>query len=120
MLAGHETTSTGVTWTLYELARFPDVQNRVRVEIMEMKAKAQERGDDDLTMHDFDSMPYTTAVIKETLRFNPTVTRIFREAAMDDILPLYTPITTTSGKVVKEIAIQKGTRMYISIHGYHL
>ena len=64
LLAGHETTSNTLSWTLLELARHPKVQSRLRAEIREMEAAIRARGDTQFTIADFDEMPYTTAVIK--------------------------------------------------------
>jgi len=64
-------------------------------------------------------MPYTIAVIKETLRFYPVLYHIHRRASRDDVLPLTQPITTRSGKVIHELPIRKGTRIVASIAGYN-
>jgi cytochrome P450 len=105
---------------LYELAQHPEIQQRLRAEILNMKTKAQSRGDEDITVGDFENIPYTIAVMKEILRMYPIVGRLEREATKDDVVPLHTPITTTSGEVINEIVIPKGTYLWLSIHGYHL
>ncbi|MQA09312.1 MAG: cytochrome P450 [Pseudonocardiaceae bacterium] len=65
VLAGHETTATGLAWTFHELARNP----RVR----ELAAEAAERGDDD----------YLEAVFKEALRMRPVVYAVARKLTED-------------------------------------
>lgn len=68
MLAGHETTANTATWMLYELAKNPSIQGRMRSEIRVAKAKINARGDVDFVATDYDTMPYTTAVMKACLR----------------------------------------------------
>lgn len=43
-----------------------------------------------------------------------------REAVKDDVLPLSDPIVTTSGEVINELPIAKGTRVWLSVPGYHM
>jgi hypothetical protein len=49
---------------LYELARKPDVQKSLRLEIRKMKEGLRIRGQTELTMRDLDAMPYLLAVVK--------------------------------------------------------
>jgi len=51
-------------WVLYELARHPDVQKRLRKEIRDVERAVHARGHSDFTAADLDNMPYLTAVIK--------------------------------------------------------
>ncbi|KAK0475531.1 cytochrome P450 [Armillaria novae-zelandiae] len=119
MFAGHETTANTLSWTFLELARHPEVQNRLRAEIREKEKVIFNRGDTESSVQDLDSMPYLTAVVKEVLRFHPILTNVPRVATQDDILPLSRPVTLTTGKTVQEIAIPKGTYIFASIAGYN-
>ncbi|KAG6382002.1 cytochrome P450 [Boletus reticuloceps] len=119
LLAGHETTSNSLSWILLELARQPKVQSRLRTEIRETEAAIRARGDTQFTMADFDAMPFTSAVIKEGLRYHPVVPHVHRIAGRDDVLPLSRPITTESGEVTNEIFVPKGTRIVASIAAYN-
>lgn len=64
MLAGHETTSHSITWMLYELARHPEIQDKLRAEIAEKREEINQRGELDFTMDDLENMPYVQAIVK--------------------------------------------------------
>ncbi|KAK7472252.1 hypothetical protein VKT23_000373 [Stygiomarasmius scandens] len=116
---GHETTSNTLTWTMLEMARHPDMQMKLRKEIRETEQKLRALGRTEFSAHDFESMPYLTAVVKETLRFHPVAIHLFRNAVEDDVLPLSNPITTTTGETITELSTPKGTRIVISLHAYN-
>ncbi|KAF9237603.1 cytochrome P450 [Melanogaster broomeanus] len=121
LVAGHDSTASSLTWTLYELSRHPEDQQRVRDEIREAKAKAraEARGDDDLIPSDYDAMAFTNAIIKESLRLHPVSPTLYRVADYDDVLPLSIPIETNHGKCIKEIPIAKGQTILVSICTYN-
>jgi Cytochrome P450 len=49
---------------LYELAKQPELQTRLREEIIETRRKIKARGETDFTTNDLDAMPYMIAVMK--------------------------------------------------------
>jgi len=119
LLAGHETSATSLCWVLFELARHPDVQSRLRKEIRDTEAAIHARGGgSDFTASDLDGMPYLNAVLKESMRLHPAVYHNYRFAARDDVLPLSKPITTTTGEVISKLPIPKGLKVILSIAGY--
>ncbi|KAH9854395.1 PAH-inducible cytochrome P450 monooxygenase PC-PAH 1 [Lenzites betulinus] len=119
LLAGHETTANSMTWMLYELARHPEYQSKMREEVRAIRARVAERGDSDFSVSDLDAMTYVLAGMKEVLRLHPIVYGLVRESTRDDVLPLSTPITSTTGEVMDEIPIPKGTTCAISIWAYN-
>jgi cytochrome P450 len=80
LLAGHETTSTALTFTLHLLGRHPEVQDLVRSEVLSVIADRLP------TAADVRSMPYTTAALEEALRLYPSAPLIGRMAVADDVL----------------------------------
>jgi cytochrome P450 len=78
LLAGHETTSTALTYTLHLLGRHPDVQHRVRAEVDTIA------GDRVLTAQDVSALGYTTMVLKEAMRLYPSAPFLGRQAVQDD------------------------------------
>ncbi|KAF8582153.1 cytochrome P450 [Ramaria rubella] len=121
MVAGHETTASTLTWMLYELSRHPGYQSRVRDEIKVARAQAAHRGgmDGELSVADLDSMKYTIALIKETLRYHSIVLFLYRTASRDDMIPLSVPLTTTSGEKITNIPVSKGQKIMISVPAYN-
>ena len=61
LFAGNDTTTNTLGWYLYEIARNPESQERVRAEITAIRAK---KGGEMLSATDFDSMTYTLATLK--------------------------------------------------------
>jgi len=48
----------------WELARRPEIQQRLREEVTEMYKAIKARGDEDFTSGDIDNMSFTNAVVK--------------------------------------------------------
>lgn len=63
-LQSQETTANTMSWTLFELAQHPDIQEKLRAEIQEAESVLRARGDTEFTAADFENMPYTIAVMK--------------------------------------------------------
>ncbi|KAM5543149.1 hypothetical protein V8D89_003023 [Ganoderma adspersum] len=118
-LAGHETTSSTLTFLFYELSRHQEYQARMREEIRGLRARVTARGGNEFTIEDLDSLTLTMNAIKETLRFHSIVVALQRVAQKDDVLPLLYPITSTSGEVVTEIPVRAGQLIHMSFAGYH-
>ncbi|KAK0441529.1 cytochrome P450 [Desarmillaria tabescens] len=116
LFAGHETSGTTISWLLLELAKAPAIQQKLRAEI---RANQALQSRNDLVPSDLDAMPYLNAVLKETLRFHPISYNSPRIASRDDVLPLSKPVVTSSGKVLHELPIPKGTYIISSIAGYN-
>ncbi|EGN99106.1 hypothetical protein SERLA73DRAFT_181927 [Serpula lacrymans var. lacrymans S7.3] len=119
LLAGHDTTANTLVWTLYELARHPEDQQKVRDEIAAARKDVETRGDEDFVPSDFDSMPFLNAVLKESLRLHPVGAVLFREAGGEDILPLSEPLETVSGKMIDQISVSKGQTINVSVCAYN-
>jgi len=135
-LSGHETVANSITWTMLELSRHPEMQTKLRKEIQETEHKLGAQGKVEFTAHDFETVSYLNAVVRvllslfilkimlkwelqETLRFHPVIMHMFRGAVQDDVLPLSKPVTTTTGKIITELPVPKGTRVVISMHAYN-
>jgi cytochrome P450 len=91
--AGHDTTATGVTWTLLLLSKHPKVQARLREEIrthFPFFFDSATRETVDITKVDPDHLPYLDNVCRESLRYIPPIPMTVRELIEDDQLGEYT------------------------------
>ncbi|GAA6004159.1 cytochrome P450 [Rhodotorula paludigena] len=121
LIAGHETTSTALTWTLWMLARAPEVQAKLRREIRHARAGLAD-SEDDLDSKDLDALPYLDAVTRECLRLEPPVTSTIRQAAHDDFIPLSTPLPSARdpSRLISHIHVRKGQFIFIPIRAVGL
>ncbi|CAH0549080.1 unnamed protein product [Brassicogethes aeneus] len=102
-LAGFDTSSTTMTFALYNMSRNQEVQEKVRDEINRVLAKHG----GEITYEALNDMHYMGQVIEETLRLHPPV-------------PVITRVCVKDYKVEGEdVIIQKGTKVVIPIMGIH-
>lgn len=83
LLAGHETTSTALTFALHLLGRRPELQQRVREEF---EAALADAPDERPTASTVAALPLTNAVLKETMRLFPSAPLFGRLTVADDEL----------------------------------
>ncbi|XP_067120808.1 LOW QUALITY PROTEIN: cytochrome P450 4c3-like [Centruroides vittatus] len=75
MFEGHDTTAIGISWALYNLGLYPDIQEKACEELYRIFGDNRERP---ITCDDLRDMKYMECVIKETLRLYPPVPFISR------------------------------------------
>ena len=78
LIAGHETVSSGLTWTWYLLSMNPEAWSRVVAEVREVL------GDRTPTMDDLPRLEYLTMVLYEAMRLYPPIFVLMRCAQEDD------------------------------------
>ncbi|XP_005632817.1 cytochrome P450 4F6-like isoform X2 [Canis lupus baileyi] len=103
MFEGHDTTASGLSWVLFNLAKHPEYQERCRQEVQEL---LRDREPQEIEWDDLAQLPFLTMCIKESLRLHPPVTVIARRCTQDIVLP--------DGRV-----IPKGNNCVLSIFGIH-
>ncbi|PPQ69737.1 hypothetical protein CVT25_010446 [Psilocybe cyanescens] len=108
-----DTTSTAIARVLHLLALHPDVQEKLRAEVIE----AYHHQDEAVDFNNLSALPYMDAIIKETLRVYPPIPMMFRQTLKDTVLPLLHPITGEDGKVMNEVHVEKGTDIVVNIIG---
>jgi cytochrome P450 len=73
ILAGHETTAVALTWTLWLLAKYPDVQERLAGEVEAII------GSGNIEAQHIERLPFTKQVLQEAMRLYPPVPAITRQ-----------------------------------------
>jgi cytochrome P450 len=99
LVAGHETSSNGLSWLLYLLSSRPDCLDKVREELYAVL------GDAPLTHADLPRLEFTIKVIQEGLRLYPPFWMIDRMAVADDR--------------VGDLAIPAGSTVIVYVYGAH-
>lgn len=109
LTAGFETSSTTMTYLLYEVALHPNIQQRLRNEITHMLDKHN----NEVTYDGIQELTYLDMVISETLRKYPVVPFLDRVPVSDFAIPV------PSGKDSQFLTLRKGTPVYIPVMGIH-
>jgi cytochrome P450 len=99
LVAGHETSSNGLSWLLYLLSTHPDALERVREEFYSVL------GDAPLSHADVLKFPFTTQIIQEALRLYPPFWMVDRMAVNEDR--------------VGDVVIPAGSMVIVYVYGAH-
>jgi cytochrome P450 len=103
MLGGYETTSTALACATYEIAKHPDVLEKLRAEIDQLPLDNDDNGGQMTYKHpDYDivaQMPYMDHFISEVLRMYPISNTVVQRCAAEDT-------------IVQGITIEKGNFMF--------
>jgi len=109
VLAATDSTASITTQILQYLAERPQVQAKLRREILEA------RQGEEIPFEELMKLPLLDGVVKETLRLNPVATVISRQARKDSVVPLSSPIRGVDGQLMKEVIIPKGTLIFLGV-----
>ena len=100
LIAGHETTSTALTWALFGLGVNLEAQRKLREELLTLNTDLP-------TTDDLKTLKYLDMVVREALRLWSPISSSKRVAVKDVLLPL------RDGGFVK---LNKGDEVRIPIH----
>uniref|UniRef100_H2Y7P3 Uncharacterized protein n=1 Tax=Ciona savignyi TaxID=51511 RepID=H2Y7P3_CIOSA len=106
LFEGHDTTSSGIAWALYHLAKYPEFQRKCRDELTEVLGDRKY-----VEWNDLPKLEYLTKFIKESLRLKPPVYLIGRQ--------LEEPLKITEKSSGRESTIPAGTNVSTSIFMLH-
>jgi cytochrome P450 len=129
LFAGSDTSSLTLTWTLYLLAKHPEVQTRLRTELQNVRAKLTDSWivvDEGTTANSaalvsaLDALPLLDCVLRESLRLIPPVHSSIRVATEDDEIPLSEPVTMKDGTKRSSVRIKRGQFVHVAVEGFNL
>lgn len=112
IFAAMDTTSNVLSRILSLLATHPEVQDKLRREVMNA---LDENDGQDFSYDQLVSLPLLDAVCRETLRLYPPLSQLLRTARKETVLPLLSPITRVDGHHIHQIVVPKDTDITISI-----
>ena len=101
LFAGHETSSVALAWTLYELARNPEIQTKAREEVLSVLGNNV-----NIEWSKLDELKFLGDVVKESLRLHSPVYHVVREMIEDDVIDGH--------------LIPKGTTVAVGIQTTHI
>ena len=104
-LAGHETTALTLTWTLYLLAQYPDVEAKLRAEVETVL------GSRPATAADKPNLKYTEQVIQEALRLYPPAWVLGRSALADCTIGGHA-VAKGSTIIISQWAVHRNARFF--------
>ncbi|KAH9916921.1 cytochrome P450 [Fomitopsis serialis] len=115
IFAGYETTANILSECLYELAKQPAIQDKLRAELEAfIEEKGREPNYDDLTGSE---LPYLDAVAREAMRTKAVLLTVTRAAVAPDTIPLHFPLRSTGAT---DVVVTPGQLVHVPVRdGIH-
>jgi cytochrome P450 len=116
---GHDTTSSLLTWTFYELCQHPKIMQRCREEVDQVLASADATATDRSTKHVYinyemvNQMEYLTCVLKEVLRLHTPAVGLGRRG----LVSLDIPDLNSVDQILH--TMPAGTIYFVSLYSLH-
>lgn len=109
MFEGHDTTTSGISFTIYQLAKHQDIQEKVYQEILSLLG-AEDSKTAPLNQNTLQNFKYLEMVLKEAMRIMPPVAFIGRKIQADTemngvIVPAGTDITVSIRQIHRNPAV---------------
>ncbi|GMF19879.1 unnamed protein product [Phytophthora lilii] len=105
--AGRGTTSQSLQWFIIMMNRYPDVERKIREELLAKLPQLFHEESTPPTMNDVQQLVYLEAAIKESLRLNPVAPLIGRTATQDVLFSDGTFITSGTRVVIPTFAVAR-------------
>lgn len=102
-VAGYETTSTTLTFCIYELSQNQEIQEEARQEVIKVLSKHQNK----LTYEAVSDLEFIDTIVKETLRMWPPSVTVQREAAVNYKVPN------------TNFIVERGCAIIVPVYGIH-
>ncbi|KAJ7045418.1 cytochrome-450 hydroxylase [Mycena alexandri] len=129
MFAGSDTSSLSMTWTLFLLAQHPEIQDRLRAELLSVAPEGirdlSELTEDQVqSLHNaLSALPLLHNVTRESLRLIPPLHSTLRVATQDDEVPTLYPVHNRDGTVNEgkhSFTVPRGTFVHLSVEAFNL
>ena len=104
LVAGYDTTGTTLAFACYQLAKNPQIQDKLREEVLEVVGDNAQR---DLTYDDLQSMTYVDQVFNEALRFYNPVGILQRSVTQKYKMPGH------------DLVLEKDAQVWINVMALH-
>lgn len=106
ILAGFETTATALTYSMYLLAKHPEVQDKARLQVEQVFQK------EGLSFESFKDVNYLDFVINEALRLYTPITSILRVSEEDFQLPCGAILPRGTSVNIPYLALHRDPRYF--------
>jgi len=105
LFAGHETTANTLSWAFYLLSEHPEIREKLHAEVDTVLGERPPR------LQDLKALPYTEAVLKETLRLYPAAWYAERAPLTDTELGGY-PLPAHASVVISVYVTHRDARFF--------